>query len=351
MTESPNPKTAWQIFTAAADPNADDALQLKRLPAPPSWRAFKKAGKPEAPDAFALSASKDEIARGADFVCSNELKEAVNAALYLRRPLLLTGKPGTGKSTLIHAVARELRMGPVLRWSITSRSTLRDGLYQYDALGRLNERPPSGQLPPGAEEAEDVGRHVELGPLGTALYPTSWPRALLIDEIDKSDLDLPNDLLNVFEEGEVHISELARVKKEVVDVRTWRSSGTVPVTRGKFVCEQFPFVVLTSNGERTFPAPFLRRCIQFTIQDPKLPELEQIVQNRLGIPIGKATSMVKDFLEQRDKGDVATDQLLNAIFLTFNTSQFPEEQDDKGRTVITRLREMLLKELAQLDSR
>src|SRR5262245_8914591 len=177
---------SWDIYTAADLPDVDHKLKLKNLPPPPSWRSFRGAGPVEGPDAFALSVTQEEVERGANFVCPREvdasgsviadLKEAVNAALYLRRPLLLTGKPGTGKSTAVYAVARELRMGPVLRWSITSRSTLRDGLYQYDALGRLNDRTPAH-----ADDSETIGKYVELGPLGTALYPTSWPRALLID--------------------------------------------------------------------------------------------------------------------------------------------------------------------------
>src|SRR5688572_7168748 len=178
---------SWEIFARTNTQDPDDRLKLRNLPPPPRWRAFSATGQPTDPDEFALKVPPQELARGANYVCSPELKEAVNAALYLRRPLLLTGKPGTGKSTAVYAVARELRMGPVLRWSITSRSTLRDGLYQYDALGRLNDRTPAD-----ADESEAIGKYVELGPLGTALYPTSWPRALLIDEIDKSDLDLPN---------------------------------------------------------------------------------------------------------------------------------------------------------------
>src|SRR5262249_20206891 len=140
----------------------------------------------------------------------------VNLALHLRRPLLVTGQPGVGKSTLAFSVAYELGLGPVLRWPITSRSTLLDALYRYDAVGRLQEvslqreaaRPsrrtqddatmPAGNdaTAPSADGADallGIGKYVRLGPLGTALLPRHRPRVLLIDEFDKSDIDLPND--------------------------------------------------------------------------------------------------------------------------------------------------------------
>jgi MoxR-like ATPase len=228
----------------------------------------------------------------------------------------------------------------VLRWSITSRTTLRDGLYLYDALGRLNERQT------GASIAEDdIGKFIELGPLGTVLYPTSWPRALLIDEIDKSDLDLPNDLLNIFEEGEVNIPELTRHSQPRIEVRLWRREQRVRVEHGKFICKQFPFVVLTSNGERTFPGPFLRRCIQFTIPEPTPTQLEEIVEKRLGSVTSDMKSIIKDFIDLRNRGDVATDQLLNAIFLTLNKER---PLPPKARE---RLQTTLLTPLGQLEAK
>jgi MoxR-like ATPase len=330
----------FDIFAATDRPDPESNLKLRQLPPPPPWRSFGGDRPPERPDAIALKAPQDEIDRGRGFVCSPELAEAVNAALFLRRPLLLTGSPGTGKSTLIYAVARELRLGPVFRWSITSRATLRDGLYQYDALGRLHERERDKAAP------DEIGRFIELGPLASALYPTSWPRALLIDEIDKGDLDLPNDLLNVFEDGEVHIPELARAATESkpVEVRLWHRSETVPITGGKFVCDQFPFVVLTSNGERTFPGAFLRRCIQFQIPDPSDDQLEQIVNKRLTKSGADVTAFIEDFNKRRAKGDIATDQLLNAIFLTLDDKRaIPADTRQ-------RLHDILLRELSEKPS-
>src|SRR5262249_24910117 len=141
--------------------------------------------------------SQKDQERGANYKASDNERELVNAAMVLRRPLLMTGKPGNGKSTLAYAVAWELNLGPVLRWPITTRATLQEALYRYDAVERLRDASMAG-----AGSAPQIGDYIRLGPLGTALIPAQRPRVLLIDEIDKSDIDLPNDLLNVLEEGE-----------------------------------------------------------------------------------------------------------------------------------------------------
>ena len=183
--------TSWIIYTGSRKPHKG----IGRLPKPPRWRSF--TGDPiEFSD---LKGEKDPhyISSGEDEVT------LVNAALYLRRPLLVTGKPGSGKSSLARAVAYELQLGQVLYWPITSRSTLLEGLYSYDAVGRLQE---AHLLELEGEKCTpDIGKYIRLGPLGTALLPTNQPRVLLIDEIDKSDIDLPNDLLHVFEEGQYEI--------------------------------------------------------------------------------------------------------------------------------------------------
>jgi MoxR-like ATPase len=252
----------------------------------------------------------------------------VNAALYLRRPLLVTGKPGTGKTSLAYAVAYELQLGEVLQWSITTRTTLKDGLYRYDAIGRAQDAQP------GRDNLQEIGRYIQLGALGTALLPAQQPRVLLIDEIDKGDIDLPNDLLHVFEEGRFEIPELVRIADkglETIQVRTAYTDeteatyqdATTQIAKGRIQCTAFPLVILTSNGEREFPPPFLRRCLRLDMQEPDVTELEQIVrlhfQDEAGHPDQPLAQQISQLIEEFDKkrkdGDLATDQLLNAIYL------------------------------------
>jgi MoxR-like ATPase len=305
----------WELFRGDGSTHE----RLGELPAAPPWRPFAREKSPVKPQTLkddSLWAPDREQAQA--FVVTRPMQRAVNAALYLRRPLLVTGKPGTGKSSLIDAVAYELRMGKVLRWPITSRMTLKAGLYEYDALARLNDK----------DEAS-IGDFITLGPLGTALLDQDWPRALLIDEIDKSDLDLPNDLLNIFERGEFAISELVRHAKREPKVTVRASDGsTNEIENGTVQCGQFPFVVMTSNGEREFPAPFLRRCIRLNIGDPDNAHLSKIVFRHLGrlkdSQKEEVDRIVKEFHERQKAGDLATDQLLNAIFLTLDLPHRPD---------------------------
>jgi MoxR-like ATPase len=261
-------------------------------------------------------------------VATPESVRLVNAALCLRRPLLVTGPPGTGKSSLAYAVARELRLGPVLRWNITSRSSLADGLYQYDPLSRLYAARESQDRP----AAGDVEDHLRLGPLGTALLPYGRPRALLVDEIDKSDLDLPNDLLNVLEEGQYEIPELVRAARHsddgAAEVLADGTDTPVAVHRGRVRCRAFPFVVLTSNGEREFPPAFLRRCVRLKLRRPDRDQLTDIVRAHLDAPDAAADRLITRFLERAGGGELATDQLLNALYLTGVAGLEAESRDD-----------------------
>jgi MoxR-like ATPase len=345
----------WQIFTGSSDPHDD-----WELPEPPNWRPFSKESEP---------GESRRKRRGETFQARDEEIKMVNAALYLRRPLLVTGKPGTGKSSLAYAVARQLKLGEVLYWPITTRTTLKDGLYNYDAIARLQrlqeakEQPQANSSQLSAEERDkqrqeqlkSIEKYITLGPLGTALLPSEKPRVLLIDEIDKSDIDLPNDLLTIFEEGRFEIPELVRIKEEVktATVRTaytGKKEASYEIIEGQVICSTFPFVVLTSNGERDFPPPFLRRCLRLTMKEPSKEHLIKIIAAHLGKEIADPQdsnklndealdALVDSFIEQRKTETLANDQLLNALFMV-----------TKGRiSTKDRLIELLLKDLGQVE--
>ncbi|WP_327040032.1 MoxR family ATPase [Micromonospora ureilytica] len=303
---------AWKRYY-----HGDGVPRNVELDPPPPWRRF-----PRAP-------------LGAAFQPPEGLTDVVNAALSLRRPLLITGPPGTGKSTVIESVAAELRLGPILRWHITSRSTLTEALYRYDVLGRIHAQ----QL----KQNDDIALFLQLGPLGTALMPSDRPRALLIDEIDKSDLDLASDMLDVLERGEYEIPELARYEQADVPVRLAGSADPRLITNGRIQCTEFPFIVMTSNGERDFPPPFLRRCIRYTMPTPTPEMLAGVVRAHLQLDAENAplSRVLVDFHDRLVAGDnLAIDQLLNALFIL---SDGPAPGTDEREAIVS----LLLRDLSQ----
>jgi MoxR-like ATPase len=181
------------------------------------------------------------------YVTTDDLKLAVNAAMTLKRPLLIKGEPGTGKTMLAEEVAASLGM-PLFQWHIKSTTKAQQGLYEYDAVSRLRD----SQL--GDARVQDIANYIVKGVLWQA-FESDVPAVLLIDEIDKADIEFPNDLLRELDRMEFHVYE------------------TREVVRAK----HRPLVVITSNNEKELPDAFLRRCFFHYIQFPDPMTMQQIV--------------------------------------------------------------------------
>ncbi|MFO7565866.1 MAG: MoxR family ATPase [Enhygromyxa sp.] len=245
----------------------------------------------------------------ADCYVGSGLEEAtqVNLALLLRRPLLVRGVPGIGKSTLAYHIARKLELGRPFRWEIRSSTTLQDGLYTYDAVGHFHQGKDS-----------PIQDHIRLGPLGTVMVPTESPACLLVDELDKASYDLPNDLLHIFEEGSFRIPELDRSDDATVHTLDGRR---VPVRGGEVRCHHHPVIVITTNDEREFPPAFLRRCVELRMKVPNAEQIRAIAKARFGNDDELDAVLAK-------LSNQPTDRLLQALFLkrVHNTSVEDLEQ-------------------------
>lgn len=219
------------------------------------------------PNHRAAQSHKDAPEHPEPYIVSPKLKKAVNLALYLHRPLLLEGDAGCGKTRLASAVAYELGL-PLYRWDVRSTSKAEEGLYKYDAILRLHDVQAQKLEAPieTLRDPRDPRSYVELGALGKAFEMRGQPAVVLIDEIDKADLDFPNDLLAVLDDPwEFKI----------------RETGTT-VTADR---DNKPIVIITSNKEKgNLPAPFLRRCLYHYVEFPNSDaQLKEIVKRHYAI--------------------------------------------------------------------
>jgi len=195
-----------------------------------------------------MSSDHFEQFSGTDsYIVSDELRHAVNVAVALARPLLVRGEPGTGKTLLAENLARALHM-PLVRWQVKSTTKAKDGLYIYDTVARLHDSRFGGDV-------KDIAKYIKLGPLGEALAAASRV-VLLIDEVDKADLEFPNDLLHELDAMRFKIDETGK----------------------EYAAAERPIVVITSNNEKELPDAFLRRCVFHYIQFPDRALMAEIVK-------------------------------------------------------------------------
>jgi MoxR-like ATPase len=228
-----------------------------------------------------------------NYVATNDLKVAVNAAVLLRRPLLVKGEPGTGKTVLAHEIAKAVG-APLIEWNIKSTTKAQQGLYEYDAVARLRD----GQL--GDERVHDISNYIRKGKLWEAFTAPKLP-VLLIDEIDKADIEFPNDLLQ----------ELDRMSFDVYE------------THETIAAKERPIVVITSNNEKELPDAFLRRCFFHYIKFPDRATMQSIIDVHFpNIQKTLVTKAMDIFYEVREvpglKKKPSTSELLDWLKLLLN---------------------------------
>ena len=254
----------------------------------------------------------------ADYVATPDLTVAVNAAIRLERPLLVKGEPGTGKTELARQIARALGL-PLLEWSVKSTTKAHQGLYEYDAVSRLRD----SQL--GDERVGDVRNYIRKGPLWRA-FEAQGKVVLLIDEIDKADIEFPNDLLQ----------ELDRM-----DFFVYETGETI-------AARHRPIVVITSNNEKELPDAFLRRCFFHYIRFPDAETLERIVAVHFpGIKPALMRAALTRFFEIREtpglKKKPSTSEALDWLKLLLAEDLAPEDLRADPARALPQLHGALLK--------
>ena len=252
------------------------------------------------------------------YIASDDLAVAVNAAIRLERPLLVKGEPGTGKTELARQVAAALGM-PIIEWHVKSTTRAQQGLYEYDAVSRLRD----SQL--GDEKVHDIGAYIKRGKLWEA-FAADERVVLLIDEIDKADIEFPNDLLQELDRMEFHVYET-----------------------GETVCARLrPVVIITSNNEKELPDAFLRRCFFHYIRFPDMEVLKAIVGVHFpDIKERLLTTALTEFFDIREtpglKKKPSTSEVLDWLKLILAEDLSPEDLKRDGKDVLPKLHGALLK--------
>jgi MoxR-like ATPase len=248
-----------------------------------------------------------------NYVATQDLKLSVNAAITLQRPLLVKGEPGTGKTMLAEEVATALNL-PLMQWHIKSTTKAQQGLYEYDAVSRLRD----SQLndPVSADKVRDIRNYIIKGTLWQA-FTADHPVALLIDEIDKADIEFPNDLLRELDRMEFYVYE----------------------TRELVKAKHRPLVFITSNNEKELPDAFLRRCFFHYIKFPDAPTMQSIVDVHFpGLRKELLAAAMKSFYDIRNlpglKKKPSTSELLDWLKLLLAEEIPPEALHSKDDKVV-----------------
>jgi len=257
------------------------------------------------------------------YVATEDLTVAVNAAVTLERPLLVKGEPGTGKTELARQVADALGL-PMIEWHIKSTTKAQQGLYEYDAVSRLRD----SQL--GDARVHDAANYIKRGKLWQA-FQADGKVVLLIDEVDKADIEFPNDLLQELDRMEFHVYE----------------TGETVVARHR------PIVIITSNNEKELPDAFLRRCFFHYIRFPDIETLKQIVEvHHPGIKDALLTTALTQFYEVREtaglKKKPSTSEVLDWLKLLLAEDLAPEDLKRDGANALPKLHGALLKNEADV---
>jgi len=254
----------------------------------------------------------------ADYVATDDLKIAVNAAVALERPLLVKGEPGTGKTELARQVATSLG-ARMIEWNIKSTTRAQQGLYEYDAVSRLRD----SQL--GEERVHDVANYIKRGKLWEA-FEADERVVLLIDEIDKADIEFPNDLLQELDKMEFHVYETGQTVRAI----------------------KRPIIIITSNNEKELPDAFLRRCFFHYISFPDTDTMRKIVEvHHPGIKDALLTTALTQFYDIRDQAGLkkkpSTSEVLDWLKLLLAEDMSAEDLKRDGASALPKLHGALLK--------